>query len=312
MSKAIRFLLPAIPLLLLATLAAAQTRYPADTVVAERGGAVVTMRDVDAAMLTVPERMRANVMNNPKRIEELIDRLLINRQVAMEARAGKLDEGDTYKQAVVQQEDRLLTEMQLTKLRTTMDLGDVETLARERYMVNPGAYALPGATSARHVLIDTKNRSDEEAKKLAESVHAKAVAGEDFVALVKQYSDDSSKASNDGLIPAADSDAMDPAFAAAVKALKAPGDISPVVKSRFGYHVILLVERVLPRPRTFDQVKEKIVSELENSMRDARVKEHVDQLKGMEIKATPEVVASLRSRYLPEGASPDPKIPGTR
>lgn len=312
MQNVFRILLSAIALALLAPPAFAQVRYPDNTEVARRGDAVVTMLDVDAALLLVPERMRANVMNSPKRIEELIDRLLINRQIALEGHEKKLDESKLFQQAVKQQEERLLTEARLIDLRTKMDIGDVETLARERYQVNPDAYALPGATSARHILIATKERSDEEARKLADSVYAKVMAGEDFTALVKQYSDDPSKTSNEGLIPGADSDSMDPAFAEAVKQLKAPGDISPVTKSRFGYHIIKLVDRVPPRPRSFDQVKEKIVTELENSMRDARVKEHVDQLKGMEIKATPDVVASLRSRYLPEGTSPDPEIPGAK
>ena len=309
MSKALRLLLPAIPLLLLAALASAQTKYPQNTVVAERGGAVVTMLDVDAAMLSVPPRMRANVMNNPKRIEELIDRLLINRQIAMEAHAAGIDGSAEFKQALKQQEERLLTDLHLTNMRTTLDLGDVETLAHERYLVNPDAYALPGATSARHILIATKNRTEQEAKALADSVNAKVVAGEDFVALVKQYSDDPSKATNEGLIPNADSDSMDPAFSGAVKQLEKPGDLSPVVKSRFGYHIIKLEQRIPPSPRSYDQVKDKIISELETSMRDARVKEHVDQLKGKELTATPEVVASLRSRFLPEGTVAEPEIP---
>lgn len=309
MSIAPRILLPAAALVLITSLASAEPKYPQDTVVAERGGAVVTMLDVDAAMLAVPPRMRANVMNNPKRIEELIDRLLINRQIAMEGRAAGIDNDTVFKQAVRQQEERLLTEVHLTDMRENLDIGDVATLARERYQVNPDAYALPGATSARHILIGTKHRTDEEAKALADSVHAKVLAGEDFIALVKQYSDDPSKETNEGLIPGADSDSMDPAFAEAVKQLGKSGDISPVVKSRFGYHIIRLEERVPPTPRSFEQVKDKIVSELETSMRDARVKEHVDQLKGMEIKATPDVVASLRTRYLPKGAQAEPEIP---
>lgn len=303
-------LLAATMALSLASLSAvAEPHYPPETVVAKRGDAVITMLDVDAALLSVPVRMRANVMNNPKRIDELVDRLLASRQLANEARAAHLDGSAVFKQAVKLQEDRLLSEQALIDLRAKMDIGNVEELARERYQVNPNAYALPGATSARHILIKTDNRSDNEAMKLAEEVHAKAVAGEDFVALVKQYSEDPSKAANDGLVPGADTDAMDPSFAEAVKRIAKPGDISPVIKSQFGYHVILLVQRTDSKPRSFDEVKDKIVSEMDTSMRDVRVKDHVDQLKSMTIEATPEIVASLRTRYLPKGASPEPAVP---
>jgi peptidyl-prolyl cis-trans isomerase C len=226
----------------------------------------------------------------------------------LEGQAEALDENAVFKQAVVLQRDRLLSEQRLIEYRTSLDLGDVEELARERYLVNPDAYAIPGSVSARHILIDTKSRSDEAALTLANEVQAKAVAGDDFVALVKQYSDDPSKESNEGLIVNAESDRLDPAFVAAVVELKSPGEISRTVKSQFGYHVIELVQRSPSKPRSFDEVKATIVDEIDNSMREAAVKDHVDQLKGIEIEAVPEVVASLRTRYLPtSGAEQPPK-----
>lgn len=291
-------------LLFLGGSANAAERYAEDTVVAKRGDAVVTMLDVDAALLRVPERVRANVMNSPKRIEELIDRLLTNRQLAIEGRAEKLDQGEVFKRAEQQETESLLSELRLIEMRSNLDVGKVDELARERYDVNPDAYAINGMTSARHILIDTKSRSEEEARKLADELHAKIVAGADFDALVMQYSDDTSKTSNKGVIPAADSDAMDPAFADAVKKLANTGDVSPVVKSSFGFHIIKLEQRTATKPRSFDEVKQQIVEEIEKTMREARVKEHIDGLKAMPIDAKPEVVASLRTRYLPEGVEP--------
>jgi peptidyl-prolyl cis-trans isomerase C len=264
------------------------------------------MGDVDAALMGSLSSQRANIMNNPKRIEELVSRLLINRQIANEARSDKLDQSPEFKQAVELQAERLLSEQYLKALREGMAIGDVEALARERYKVNPDAYILSGTTSVRHILIRAQDRSDDEAKALAETVHGKAVAGEDFLVLVNEYSNDTSKETNGGLIPNAESDAVDPAFVDAVKKLKKKGDISPVVKTQFGYHVIVLVDRIASRPRTFEQVKDNIIGELDNSMRDARLKEHVDQLKGLEIDANPDVVASLRTRYLPASAAEKP------
>lgn len=309
MYQAIRSLVAATLLCLISSNAFAVAKYSDDTVVASRGDASVTMLDVDAALLGVPARVRANLMNNPKRIDELIDRLLTSRQLALEGKKGKLDQSSVFKRAVYLQEDRILSEQAVIDYRDKLDIGDVEELARERYQVNPDAYAIGGNTSARHILIKAGDRTEEQAFKLAKQVHDKAAAGEDFVALVKQYSEDPSKASNDGLIPGADGDNMDPAFATAVKALTKPGEISPIVKSQFGYHIIQLVQRMAPKPRSFEQVKDKIISEMDDSMRSARVKEHIEILKNMPIEATPEIVSSLRSRYLPEGTSAEPEIP---
>ena len=263
-------------------MAHSEERYGADAVVAKRGDAVVTMLDVDAALLRAPKSMRANVMNNPKRIEELIERLLLNRQLAMEGSASKLDQGVEFKQAVKQQEEGLLAELRLLNLRSEMDVGNVEQLALERYQVNPDAYKISGLTSARHILIDTKTRSDEAARTLADEVYAKAIAGGDFDALVAQYSDDPSKASNNGLIVNADSDSMDAAFAAAVKQLAQSGDVSPVTKSSFGYHIINW-SSALRRARSFEDVKQQIVASIEN-VTETRVQEHVDELRACRSK----------------------------
>lgn len=284
----------------IATVASAETVFPPETVVATRGGASVTMGDIDATLMGALASQRANIMNSPKRIEELISRLLINRQIANEAKVKDYDKIPEFKRAVDLQAERLLTEQYLKALRDELDIGAVHTLALERYNVNPQAYALPGATSVRHVLIGGDTRGEGEALALAESVRAKALSGADFVELVLEYSDDSSKRKNQGLIDDAESDSIDPMFAEAVKAMHQAGDISPVIKTQFGYHIIQFVSRVAPTPRTFEQARDSIVKQLENSIRDKRVKDHVDQLKGMEIDADPDVVASLRTRYLPK------------
>lgn len=280
--------------------ATADTTYPPETAVATRGGATVTMLDLDATLMGALSSQRANIMNSPKRIEELIGRLLINKQIANEARAKHFDSSPEFKQAVELQAERLLTEQYLKSLREELDIGNVEALAQEQYKINPQAYVLPGATSVRHILILGDNRSEEEASALAETVRAKAVAGANFVDLVNEYSEDPSKKKNEGLIEDAESDSIDADFAKAVHAMQKAGDISPVVKTQFGYHVILFVNRVPPAQRTFEQARESIVKQLDSSLRDKRVKEHVDQLKGMEIEADPDVVASLRTRYLPK------------
>lgn len=290
----------------------AEPKYPADTVVASRGSATVTMQDVDAALIGMTASQRANFMNSPKRIEELIDRLLINQQLANEARTAKLDKDPLFPVAVAQQGNRILTDQLALKLRGEILLGDIELLARERYDVNPDAYTSPARADVRHILISIKERTDADAKARAETVREKVLAGENFIELVKEYSDDRTKGTNDGEIHDGEAEGLVPEFIAAVKLLKTKGQISPLVKTDFGYHVIKLEERYPALPQSFDQVKERIIAELANRMRDTRVKEYIDQLKGMELKATPDVVASLRTRYLPAGTSAEAAVPDSK
>lgn len=87
----------------------------------------------------------------------------------------------------------------------------------------------------------TVTRTKSEAEARAREALAKARAGADFGSLVAQYSDEPGAARRKGKLGKFTRDRMVPAFAAAAFALK-PGELSNVVETPFGYHVILRTE----------------------------------------------------------------------
>ena len=108
----------------------------------------------------------------------------------------------------------------------------------------------PTEISARHLLVSYKGglraspgigRSKVEARARAEEAQKRAAAGEDFVALVKQYSDEPGAADRGGDLGKFDRQSMVPAFANAAFALKV-GEVSAVVETQFGFHVIKRTE----------------------------------------------------------------------
>lgn len=108
----------------------------------------------------------------------------------------------------------------------------------------------PAEISARHLLVAYKGglraspgigRSKAEAQARAEEAQKRAVAGEDFIALVKQYSDEPGAGDRGGDLGKFDRQSMVPAFANAAFALKV-GEISGVVETQFGFHVIKRTE----------------------------------------------------------------------
>ena len=72
---------------------------------------------------------------------------------------------------------------------------------------------------------------------------------------------------------------MVPEFEVAAFALKSPGEISEVVKTPYGYHIIQLEERRDGDQRPFDQVKEQIRATLRNEAMQDKTKAYYDQLK---------------------------------
>jgi parvulin-like peptidyl-prolyl isomerase len=102
------------------------------------------------------------------------------------------------------------------------------------------------AISAAHILIAYQGamranpkvtRTKEEAKKLAEQVDKKAKSGTDFKELVKEYSDEPRAAERGGELGSFTRNRMVKPFSDAAFQLKV-GQISDVVETQFGYHVI--------------------------------------------------------------------------
>ncbi|WP_440225638.1 peptidylprolyl isomerase [Dokdonella sp. MW10] len=283
----------------------AEDKLPPETVVASRGDATVTLADIDASMLRIPPHQRADTMNSPKRIEDLITQILLTRQLANAGIAKGLDKDPVVKHAMDMSAENVIGAQTIMDFREKLDVGDVEKLARERYAADPSAFDTPVHVTVTHILIDTKARPDDEAKALATRIHERA-ATEDFEALVMEFSDDPSKAANKGRIIDANSNRMDRYFAQAADLLRKPGELAPVTKSQFGYHVIKLESREEARRRTYDEVRLTLVDNLRTGLSEQKVKEYVDQLRSETLDANPDAVASLRTRYMPAPLLPDP------
>lgn len=93
-----------------------------------------------------------------------------------------------------------------------------------------------------HILFKVDEKTNEEqVKKKALSVLEKAKAGEDFSELAKKYSEGPS-AKNGGDLDYFTKDSMNSEFSDAAFNLKKVGEISPLVKSKYGYHIIKLTQ----------------------------------------------------------------------
>jgi peptidyl-prolyl cis-trans isomerase C len=120
--------------------------------------------------------------------------------------------------------------------RAAVQAQELETYYKE----NPDQFKQPERLRASHILIAANETATPDVKKAAraqaEEVLTRARAGEDFAALAKQFSKDSS-AQNGGDLNYFPRGQMVPAFDKVAFALK-PGEISDVVETPFGYHII--------------------------------------------------------------------------
>lgn len=158
-------------------------------------------------------------------------------------------------------------QLQYLFFNTEEDLAQVQVsddALKALYAAEKEKYFQPEQRHARHILLRVSEQDDAQVradkKKKAEEILAQAKAGKDFAELAKQYSEDSS-AKNGGDLGFFSKGAMVETFDNAVFQMK-PGEISPVVESVFGYHVIKLEEVREATTRTFDQVKAELADQL--------------------------------------------------
>ena len=149
--------------------------------------------------------------------------------------------------------------------------GKVEIAEKEiegYYEYNKEKFSEPKKVRARHILFKLKeNASEEEAaavKKKAESVLAMAKKGEDFAELAKKYSEGPTKA-NGGDLGFFEKGKMVPAFEKAAYSLK-EGEISDIVRTPFGYHIIKVEEIKEARTKPIEEVRPEIVEAITNNI----------------------------------------------
>jgi peptidyl-prolyl cis-trans isomerase D len=189
------------------------------------------------------------------------------------------------------------------------------------YNQNPDQLRVPETVDVRHILFKTTGNAaaDAAVKAKAEDVLKQARAGSDFAALAKKYSEDPGSAPNGGLYQGVTRGQMVPEFEQAAFSLK-PGQISDLVKTQYGYHIVMGVKHEDAHVKSFDEVKAQLADQYKKQHASDEMQQIGDRAQAMLQKDPdhPEKVAAEFSMQLvhadawqdgaplPEvGASPD-------
>ncbi len=106
-----------------------------------------------------------------------------------------------------------------------------------------------------------KEELDKEAKKKIDDILGESKSGADFAELAKKYSHDSASAQNGGDLDFIYKGVFDPAFDEAISKMQA-GDVSDVVRTPYGYHIVKLGETKPAEQATFAEMEEAIQKQL--------------------------------------------------
>jgi peptidyl-prolyl cis-trans isomerase C len=153
------------------------------------------------------------------------------------------------------------------------------------YAKNPDKFKEPEGVHAAHILIRTPQGADAaakaKAKAEAEAILKQVQGGGDFAKLAREKSQDPGSAPNGGdlnFLAKGQMAQQAPQFEEAAFKLK-PGEVSPVVESPFGFHIIKMLERRPARTVPLEEARPQVTEFLKQQQASQKTVEFIDQLK---------------------------------
>lgn len=215
-------------------------------VLAEVNSGSITTGDFDRELKNLPEYLKA-MADTPQGRKEMLDTMIIRELILQQAAKDGLDKGPEIEEKLQDLRKRLIVESFLKKkVEVESKVSDEDM--KKFYEQNKDKFKSGEQIKASHILVKT----EKEAKDLLD----KLKSGGNFEELAKKNSVDSSSAKG-GDLGWFGKGSMVPAFEKAALALK-EGQISDIVKSDFGFHIIKLTGKRAAGIRPFDEVKEQI------------------------------------------------------
>src|SRR5216683_6287633 len=122
-------------------------------------------------------------------------------------------------------------------------------------------YTTPEQVRASHILLKTEGKDDAAVKAKAADVLKQVKAGADFAELAKKHSEDEASAKNGGDLDYFGKGKMVPEFDQAAFSMQR-GQISELVKTQYGYHIIKVVDKKTATTRSLADVRQQITDQL--------------------------------------------------
>jgi peptidyl-prolyl cis-trans isomerase D len=171
------------------------------------------------------------------------------------------------------------------KVADTIQITDAQI--QDYYNAHRDDYRTPERVKARHILLSTANKPKDEVPKIqaqAEALLKQIKAGGDFAELAKKNSQDPGSAQKGGDLGWVSRGQMVKPFEDAAFSLK-PNEISNVITTEYGFHIIQVQERQPAHLQTLDEVKPAIVLALKSQTVFDRMQELADKARAELVKS---------------------------
>lgn len=260
----VRSLLALAATLLVLTPAMAQTPAAGaaqpDPVVARVNGGEIRRSEVLAARQMLPAQVQQIPFEQV--YPQLLDNLVTNMLAAQAGRKQKLADDPEVKKLMQRAQDNIIEQVYITRYVQSAITDDKIKTRYDQFLKEQKPQ---DQVNAKHILVKTEDE--------AKAVIADLKKGGDFAAIAKEKSNDPGTKATGGDLGWFTKEEMVPEFADAAFKLQKGQYTETPVKTQFGYHVILLVDRRTAPPPTIEDARPQVVALLQRELLEQKVKE---------------------------------------
>jgi len=211
------------------------------------GSRRITADEIRARLTGVPEYYYG-FLSTEGGMRQYVEGVVKEQVLVQMARRRGLHRRQDVRERLRDLEEQLLIGTMIQELqKRNLGISDVEV--EEFYQQHSQEFKRPQKVRVSHILVSTRKEAQEVLKQLS--------GGEDFGSLVRKHSIDTQTSRSGGDVGYFSRGDMVPAFESAAFALENIGDISDVVQTEFGYHIIKLTGRSSGERRSTDEAREE-------------------------------------------------------
>ncbi len=252
------------------------------------GGEKITVGDFQERIDKIPDYLRG-YFQGEEGFKSLLDGLVKEKVLVREAKRKRLDRQKDLKEKLNVLENQLLVEEMVKELKKK-EIAITDEEARDYFKKNKNDFVTSDKIRVRHILLQTEDEAKE--------VLGKIKKGDDFTKLAREHSIDKVTADKGGDLGYFSKGEFIAEFEEAAFAMTEKGQISDIVKTPFGLHIIKLIDKKQKDDITLSDVEEEVRKKLEKEKFDAWMEK---KKKKFRVKVNYEMLAEIQfNRLIPQ------------
>lgn len=252
---------------------------------------VITMEQFSTELDKIPTNMKMLVVSQSGK-RNFLDRLVVKKLLLREAKKEDIEKNKEFQDRLADIKDQLIIES-LLKKKVQLNLNLTDGDLKKYYDSNREQFKRDQEIETSQIVLKTEQEAKE--------IQGKLIKGESFEELARTYSVDPSAKATGGKIGYHPKGTLIPEYEQAAFKLTKVGQLSPIVKTQLGYHIIRLEGTKPPSYVPFEEVKEFIKQKMGQEKQAEVLEKYI-----AELKKTAKITVNedlLKEEKRPEGPS---------